>query len=88
MPIVRGQLRRNGLGPLLPSRSGEGHMSDGSINQVLTRWQVAADVARFQARDLRRIRTSRAGEVCVDRFTRNLIQQRAQAPPAPEMLPP
>jgi len=79
LPIVAGLIERNGSGHLFPARGLDGHLSDGSVNRALARWQAESGAAHFQARDLRRTWKSRAGDAGVDRFTRDLIQQHAQA---------
>lgn len=67
-------------GPLFPARAGEAdHMLDTSVAHALRRWIRDTKAAKFQTRDLRRTWKTRAGDAGVDRFTRDLIQQHAQA---------
>jgi integrase len=74
---LRGAPRR---GPLFPGRNDDDElMLDTSVAHALRRWAKTAKVAPFQTRDLRRTWKSRAADAGVDRFTRDLIQQHAQA---------
>lgn len=80
-PVVQELMRIHGKGQLFPART-EGdnpHLTEGAVNKALRRWQKKTGAARFQTRDLRRTWKSRAGDAGVDRFTRDLIQQHAQA---------
>lgn len=66
-----------GDGPLFPARSGSKTERMGwlAVTHAAARVQGVAD---FTPRDLRRTWKSRAGEIGIDRFTRDLIQQHAK----------
>lgn len=75
---LRAYRRKRGL--LFPARTGKGeHILDTSVAHALRRWCKVTKASPFQTRDLRRTWKTRAGEAGVDRFTRDLIQQHAQA---------
>ena len=82
LPILRELIAVHGDGPLFPARTGSkgGLIDHRSIKQALDRWLAleGTTVATFQTRDLRRTWKSRTGELDMDPFICDLIQQHAQ----------
>jgi integrase len=78
--VVRGLIAIHGSGPLFASRAGAAtaFIKDTSLQHAMRRWSRPAGVADFQTKDLRRTWKSRTGEIGIDRFTRDLIQQHAK----------
>jgi integrase len=78
--ILRRRIEECGDGLLFPSREGSQgeHITDGGVSRALRRYIKASGAAPFQLRDLRRTWKSRTGDIGIDRFTRDLIQQHAQ----------
>jgi integrase len=78
--VFRELIDRHGQGPLFPPRQGESERQLGSsLNKAISRWSATTGFQRFQPRDLRRTWKSRTADAGIDRFTRDLIQQHAQA---------
>lgn len=81
--VLRELKEVHGDGPLFPSRTGSKteRVKYSSINHAVARWLKREDVTvnPFQPRDLRRTWKSRTGDLGIDRFTRDLIQQHAQS---------
>lgn len=69
--------KENGDGPLFPARNGAKGERMGWLAVTHSASRVEG-VAHFTPRDLRRTWKSRAGEIGIDRFTRDLIQQHAK----------
>lgn len=78
--VVRRLKQRHGDGHLFPARTGADAvlLADTSIARGLRRWTRQHGLDDFQTKDLRRTWKSRAGEIGIDRFTRDLIQQHAK----------
>jgi integrase len=70
LPTLRLLLQVRPTGLLMP-------ISDMGICKALARWRPTVGAEYFQPRDLRRTWKSRTHDACVDRYTRDLIQQHA-----------
>jgi integrase len=82
IPTLKELVELYGDGPLFPGRPGRKNerMDHRTISHAIRAWVTRDDakVEAFQTRDLRRTWKSRTGEVGIDRFTRDLIQQHAK----------
>lgn len=79
--VVQNLIARHGDGHLFPARTGSSAalLADTSIARGLRRWSRDNGIDDFQPKDFRRTWKSRAGEIGIDRFTRDLIQQHAMS---------
>ena len=81
LPTLERLVAKHGQGSLFPARSGAAGsaMDHRSIMQAVERLRAREGLAAFQARDLRRTWKTRAHDAGIDKFTRDLVQQHAQA---------
>lgn len=78
--ILRERIKQCGDGWLFPSRDKAElpHLTDGGVSHALRRLMVDTKMKPFQMRDLRRTWKTRTGEIGIDRFVRDLLQQHAR----------